>query len=309
MRERAARAGVDVGRAISNLLIATTSAIASIGFLLAAPAAADGEVVIETMANDKPADSAPGPTVESGATVTVRYVVTVASSEPLYDFVVTNQTGSVQPACDTDGDNQPDATNVHPGPLSNGDSFFCEATITAGEPGVTFATVGRVTAYDFDVSSNFVDDDAAHYTTSRPTTTQAPTTAPPSTASTTAAPPTTLTTATTSSSTTASTEPTTASSTSTTPTTSAASTDSWRSTSTSPAATSASSQPDTPSSRIEPGNAADENAPPPDELADRGDDPGRPVLWWIVIAFSVGGAVAAGAGSHLAGKNAAVPDH
>ncbi len=291
MRDRTARVASTVGPTIVAFVAGVVGAVFSVGFIGIAPAAADGEVTIEVMANGNPADSAPGPTVESGATVTLRYVITVASSEPLFDFVVTNLTGDVKPNCDTDDDGQPDGADGHPGPLRNGESFSCVASIVAGEPGITFATAGRVTAYDAAITQTFVHDDAAHYTTIRPTTTQAPTTQPPTTAAPTTNPPTTP------APTTATTQPSTSTSSSTTSSTSTTTRPTMKTT-----ASSSTTRP-----AISP-SIADEDGAPPDELAATDDDSGAFPLWWVVLAFAVGGAIAAGVGGHLSHKKTTAPD-
>ena len=288
MRDRSARAPAAVGPAIVAIVVGIIGVTAIAMFVAVAPAAADGEITIEVMANGTPADSAPGPSVKSGASVNLRYVVTVGSTEPLYDFVVSNETGDTKPSCDIDDDGQPDGTNNHPGPLEAGDSFFCVTSVVTGDPGVTYASVGRVTAYDFDITQTFVDDDIAHYTTVRPTSTQAPTTqarttAAPTTAVPTSPPTTAVTTSTASSTTTSTTRLTT----------------STTSPSTSPSTTPTSTITTAPN---------DEDAGAPDELAATDDDGDGFPLWWVVLAFAAGGGIAAAVGSHLADKSAAVPD-
>lgn len=291
MRDRSARVASTVGPAIVAVVAGLVGAIASAGFVAVGPAAADGEVAIEVLANGEPADSAPGPSVESGASVNLRYVVTVGSTEPLYDFVVSDETGKTKPSCDIDDDGQVDGTNNHPGPLAAGDSFFCVSSVAAGDPGVTYAGVGRVTAYDFDITQTFVDDDVAHYTTVTPTTTQAPTTAAPTTPAPTTAAPTSPTTTT---------PPTTASTGSSTTTssmiaTAPSSTSPWRASSTVTASASTAA-------------SNDEEAAAPDELAATDSDRNGFPLWRVVLAFAAGGGIAAGVGSRLVDKNAAVPD-
>lgn len=154
----------------------------------ATPSSAAGEISMTKFVNGERSTAAPGPTVQAGTTVRHRYVITISSSVPLYDFVVTD-TGGVSPDCDLNGDGKPDGYNGHPGPLSNGSQFVCYATETAGGPGLTKASIGRVKAYNFDVTASFEADDVSHYTTvAPPTTASAPTSstaAPP-----TAAPPT-----------------------------------------------------------------------------------------------------------------------
>ncbi len=294
MRDRRAEVASTVGPAIVTVVAGVIGAVASAGFVDTTPAAAEGEVAIEVMANGEQADSAPGPTVVSGAAVNLRYVITVGSSEPLYDFVVANLTGDNKPDCDTDGDGQPNGADGHPGPLSAGDSFICTARVVAGDAGVTYASVGRVTAYDFDITRTFVHENAAHYTTVRPTTTQPPTTQAP----TTAAP----TTATTTTSSTTSSTPSTTSASSTT-STSASSTTST----TSPSSASSSSSSSTTAAPATTATSTDVDAAAPGELASTNDPDGFP-LWWVVLAFGVGGGIAVGVSSHLSSKNAAVPD-
>ncbi len=166
------------------------------------PAAAAGEITIEKLVNDTTADSAPGPTVNSGAKVTFTYRVTVNDPDGLYDIQVLDSTGIV-PNCDTNGDGRPDNSNVHQGPVKGGDSFTCTATQTAGAPGTSASSTGTARASDFFGTATFESSDAAHFTVRRattvaPTSTAAPTTASPTTASpTTASPPTTATPATT----------------------------------------------------------------------------------------------------------------
>lgn len=167
--------------ALTTVLVAAPILmIVSLLVLPAAPADAAGEVTIAKLVNGERADSAPGPNVTSGSSVGVRYLITVTSPEPLYDFVVTDTAG-VSPDCDLNGDGTPDGYNGHPGPLANGDRFSCFATETAGAPGVTSASIGRVRAYSFDASQTFEDDAVSHYTTVAPATTAPASTAPPST--------------------------------------------------------------------------------------------------------------------------------
>ncbi len=306
MRDRRARTGVTAGPAIAVLFLGLAATVTVPALAGWSPVAAEGEVAIEVMANGQPADSAPGPTVDSGAAVTIRYVITIGSSEPLFDFVVTNETGDVKPDCDIDGDGTPDGTNVHPGgpALESGDSFVCVASVVAGDAGTTYASIGRVRAYNGDITETFVHDDAAHFTTVQPTTTQAPTTAAP----TTAAPATT---------------PSTASPATSAPTTAAPATDSTGSSTTSlesvttSTSTSSTTRPvsassTTPSSEDSappPTEGTDPDAAPPAELA-ADDESGGIAFGWLVLASALIGAGAAGIGTHIAdrGKNAAVPD-
>jgi hypothetical protein len=144
----------------------------SIVFVPASPSSAEGEVSIRKFVNGERATSAPGPSVESGSRVHFRYVITVASSESLYDFIVTD-TGGPTPDCDITGDGEPDGYNGHPGPLSNGSQFVCTASEIAGEPGITRASIGRVKAYNFDVTQSFEAADVGHYTVAQTTTSSA----------------------------------------------------------------------------------------------------------------------------------------
>ena len=152
----------------------------------ATPASAAGEITIRKLVNGERSPEAPGPEVPSGTKVRYRYVITVMSSEPLYDLVVTD-TGGVSPDCDLNGDGQPDGYNGHPGPLSGGSQFACFASETAGEPGLTKASIGRVKAYNFDVSKSFEADDVGHYTTVAALTTSSASTTSSSAAPTSAA--------------------------------------------------------------------------------------------------------------------------
>jgi hypothetical protein len=150
------------------------------------PAAAAGELVLEKSVNGQPADQGPGPTVTSGSVVNFVYTVTVHSSEPLYDVRVSD-TSNVTPSCDINGDGKPDGFDFHPGPLQGGASFVCSASETAGDPGLTFASLGKVRAIDFLGTASFAHQDPAHYTTvaaatTAPPTTKRPTTKPPTTA-------------------------------------------------------------------------------------------------------------------------------
>lgn len=302
MRDRTARGAPTAGRArvpggtfkpaVAALAGAVGTIAVTVGgtFVAAQPAAAAGEVSIEVSANGEPADSAPGPSVASGAAVDLEYVITVGSVEPLYDFVVANLTGDVKPDCDTDGDGQPNGTDGHPGPLSAGDSFSCTAQVVAGDPGVTYASVGRVTAYDFDITQTFVHEDVTHYTPVRPPTTQAPTTQAPTTAT-----PATVT-------------PTTVAATSTTTvatsasTTTSAATESTTSTTAPSAASSSSSSPSTAINPTTTSTPTDDDAAAPAELAATDDDSDAFPVWWVVLAFGIGGAIAVGISSHLADR-------
>ena len=294
---------------VRTVIGATVTVVAAAVVLLTTlPAAADGEVVIEVMANGEPADSAPGPTVESGATVNLRYVITVVSSEPLFDFVVISVTGDSKPDCDVDDDGTPDGTNNHPGgkSLESGDSFVCFGSTVAGDAGATYASAGRVTAYNEQITATFTHEDAAHFTVVQPTTTtQAPTTAVPSTA-----PPTTA-------------VPTTAAPTTVAPTTQAPSTVTTvaaTSPSTIAATSTTTNLASAPASVASPPSSswsstsdrtdgpADEDAHSPEELAATDDDSEGVPLWWVVFAFAIGGAVAAGGSGYLLDKEAAAPD-
>lgn len=303
MRDRTARVASTVGPAVAAVvagIIGTIALTVAAGFVAVAPAAAEGEVAIEVMANGQPADSAPGPTVESGATVNLRYVITVGSTEPLFDFVVSNLTGDAKPNCDVDGDGKPDGVDGNPGPLSAGDSFLCVASVVAGDPGITFASAGRVTAYNSEVTETFTSEDAAHYTTVRPTSTQAPTTQAPTTAAPTTAAPTTA-------------APTsTAVPTTEAPTTSSSSTSSTLDTSTGSTSAISSTSSSIGTASTTSAAAIDADAAAPDELAAVDDDAGGFPLWWVVLAFAAGGGIAVGVSSRLtdrSDKNAAVPDH
>ena len=298
MRDQTARAASTGGSTMAAVVAAIIGAITvtvAAGFVAVAPAAADGEVAIEVMANGQPADSAPGPTVEGGATVNLRYVITVGSAEPLFDFVVSNLTGDNKPNCDIDGDGKPDGVDGNPGPLSSGDSFICVTSVVAGDPGITYASAGRVTAYNFEVTETFTNENAAHYTTVGPTSTQAPTTQAPTTAAPATAAPTTAAPATTAT-------PTTEAPTSSSET-SASSTSSTLDTSTT--ASSTTTAPTTSTAAI------DKDAAAPDELAAVDDDAGGFPFWWVVLAFAAGGGIAIGVSSYLSDPSdeAAVPDH
>ena len=302
MRRRAATAAV-LGASLVGI------------FGSAQPAAAEGEVTIEKLVNDQLADTAPGPTVTAGSTVTYRYLITVAGRETLYDFTVTD-TGGATPNCDINRDGQPDGYNAHPGPLGAGDSFICTASQTAGDPGATYASLGRVTAYNFDVSASFTAEDPGHYTSTAPPTTAAPTTSAPTTAAPTTAAPTTEA-ATTSPETTATTP-------ATDPTTSASSSSSeppatelarsgagkstpgtaidWNLTTPHPTVDSADPSSDrtdqsASTESAQSGDAKDldetDLGPPGDLAAATNDDEGGLSLWWsLVLAFAAGGAIA-----------------
>ncbi len=182
-----------------TLVVATlivTSAL--IGFTgPAAEAASDGHVSIEKSTNGQDADQGPGPEVEPGEAVAWTWTVTVAGDTTLYDLAVSDSSGVV-PNCDITGDDQPDGTSIHPGPLAPGQQFRCSATGPAGDPG-TIGSMGSVRALDFEATTVFEATDPSHHTvvapaaesapsTTAPSTTQPPTTAPPTTAPTTAPP-------------------------------------------------------------------------------------------------------------------------
>ncbi len=141
-----------------------------------APAAAAGEISIEKLVNNATADSAPGPTVNTGATVKLTYRITVNDPDGLYDIQVLDSSGVV-PNCDTNGDGKPDGSNVHQGPVGGGQSFICTATQTAGAAGSTVSSSGIAKATDFFGTSTFESSDPANFTVRQPvTTTAAPTT-------------------------------------------------------------------------------------------------------------------------------------
>lgn len=122
-----------------------------------------GGVTIETLVNGQPADSAPGPSVDAGQSLTIDYVITVQSSDQLYDIAVRDNAGG-SPSCDTNADGGPDGFFVHPGPLTAGAIFTCTSTITAAEVNGTVAIMGTVEAKDFDGVAEYRAQDAAHYT-------------------------------------------------------------------------------------------------------------------------------------------------
>ena len=113
---------------------------------LALGAAAQSDVDLEKFTNGQNADSAPGPAVTVGSTVTWTYVVTNIGSRPLTNISVTDDQGVIV-TC-------PGTT------LDAGLSFTCTATGTAisGQ----YANVGTVTATQPDTSV-VTDSDPSHY--------------------------------------------------------------------------------------------------------------------------------------------------
>lgn len=168
----------------AGLILAAASLL-----VLAEPATAADDLVIEKLVNNKQADSAPGPAVSPGSRVTFTYRVTVNNPEGLYDIQVLDS-GGVVPQCDTNGDGSPDGSNVHQGPVGGGETFVCTATQLAGSTAGTTRSSGIAKASDFFGDNKFETSDPAHFTV-RPATTV---TAAPTT--TTTQPPTTSTTAT-----------------------------------------------------------------------------------------------------------------
>lgn len=159
---------VDAGT--SPLLGATVAAGLSVLSLLSMPGSvaaqqASGEVTIEKSTDGADADAAPGPSVDAGQAVTWTWTITASGTTSLYDIVVTDS-GAIQPDCDVNGDDQPDGTNIHPGPLDPGQSFRCTATGGADlDPAAgTYSANGRVRASDFAASSTFEDEDPSHHT-------------------------------------------------------------------------------------------------------------------------------------------------
>jgi hypothetical protein len=132
-----------------------------------APAAAQAAVTIETSTNGSDADSAPGPTVNAGETVTWTYRITVTGNVPLFDLIVNDSSGAV-PDCDIDGDGSADGTRVHPGPLTTGQSFSCWASSTATDIGGSFVATGRVAGFDFDGNGPFEATDPSYHTAVAP---------------------------------------------------------------------------------------------------------------------------------------------
>ncbi len=127
-------------------------------------AAQSTEIAIESSVDGVDADSAPGPILEPGDTVTWNYLITVNGPATLYDLIVSDSSG-LTPSCDIDGDGSLDGSSIHPGPLSAGQSFHCMASGTVEAAGTgTFSSVARVEAFDFDGAGGFIDTDRSHYT-------------------------------------------------------------------------------------------------------------------------------------------------
>jgi hypothetical protein len=103
-------------------------------------------VDIEKATNGQDADSAPGPSIPVGGTVTWTYTVTNTGTEPLSNVVVTDDRGV---AVDCAGQTT----------LSAGQSMTCtgSGTATAGQ----YSNVGTVTATA--ASGEVTDSDASHY--------------------------------------------------------------------------------------------------------------------------------------------------
>lgn len=168
-------------RAVVVLLVAAGWVL-----LFSQPAMAADDLMIEKMVNGLPADSSPGVAVAPGAKVSYTYRVTVNNADGLYDIQVLDSDGIV-PNCDTDGDGQPDGSNVHQGPVDAGQSFTCTADHQAGSNAGTFASIGIAKANNFFGTSSYEASDPAHYTV-RPPTTRPTTTRPTSTRQTSARP-------------------------------------------------------------------------------------------------------------------------
>lgn len=168
---RSSRRRPDRPRAARTSPLLGAVAAAGVSLLaLPAPLAAQqpspaSEVTIEKATDGVDADAGPGPSVDAGQAVTWTWTVTSSGTTSLYDIVVTD-TGGTQPDCDVTGDDQPDGTNIHPGPLDPGQSFRCTATGGADlDPGAgTYSAIGRVRASDFAASATYEDDDPSHHT-------------------------------------------------------------------------------------------------------------------------------------------------
>ncbi len=160
--------GMSLGRSLPRVLtflvvVPLLTALALMATARSASAQA-GELTIEKSTNGVDADSAPGPVLTPGSAVSWTYVVTITGQTTLFDLIVTDTSGVV-PNCDVNGDGNGDGTNIHPGPLENGQSFRCTAggTVHGADNGV-YASTANVRAIDFSGATQFEDQDPSHYT-------------------------------------------------------------------------------------------------------------------------------------------------
>ncbi len=189
-----------VGGSLGTTALAATAiqlvfglVVIGLGVLATATAAdaADNGVSINVTVNGQDADESPGPLVAAGERLVWEYRVTVSADVGVYDLIVIDTNGAT-PDCDATGDGRPDGINLHPGPLSKGDSFICRATTTANSFEATHGSVALVKGTDATASSSFEGQDTTHYTTKVATTTterSTSTSRPPSTTAGTPVPP------------------------------------------------------------------------------------------------------------------------
>ncbi len=154
---------------LARLSLLSIAAAATVLGLVASPAAGQQDSIsIELLVNNDDADSSPGPVLAPGSAIEWTYVVSVNGSTKLYDFIVTDTSGT-NPDCDIDGDGTPDGFNLHPGPLTAGDSFICKTTgAAAGSASVPYQTTGAVKAVDSTATQVFEASDPAYYSSFAP---------------------------------------------------------------------------------------------------------------------------------------------
>lgn len=149
-------------------LIITTTLGLTVGIGTQSVAAQEDAISIELLVNGDKADTGPGPRLAPGETIEWTYEITVTGSTKLYDFIVTDTSGT-NPDCDMDGDGKPDGFNLHPGPLVTGDSFVCTTIGKAADPtSVPYQTTGLVKAVDKTATAVFEDSDPAYYSSFAP---------------------------------------------------------------------------------------------------------------------------------------------
>ena len=140
-------------------------------FFFASPGTANAQssaVRIETTTNGADADAAPGPSLTPGDALNWTYTITVNGKGDVFDLIVTDSQGA-QPSCEVTGDGVPDGTQIHPGPLSDGQRFTCRAGgVVQPAANGTYRTEGSVTGFDFSGNVIVTASDRTHYTPKAP---------------------------------------------------------------------------------------------------------------------------------------------